>query len=216
MRKETYSKILYWLSYFFRLIILLEAISAAWQKEILITVASLAILILTFAPSLLRRNNKMNLPIEFEFLFVLFILLSLLLGEINDFFYKYWWWDIFLHSFSGILFSLVGLLIPYILYTAKLIKTTPKFVALFAFAFSLSIGAIWEIFEFIMDQAFGFNMQKSGLVDTMGDLIAETISAFIFSLIAYFYMRRKSKMPIVDHLLEKFVKKNSHLIPKKN
>jgi len=40
-----------------------------------------------------------------------------------------------------------------------------------------SIGALWEVFEFGMDQIFGMNMQKSGLVDTMGDLIVDAIGA---------------------------------------
>lgn len=210
LKDKKISQVLFVLSYVFRLIILIEAISAAWQKELLITVASLAILILTFTPSLLERNYKISLPAEFEFLLVLFISLSLFLGEIQHFYDVYWWWDIFLHSFSGILLSFVGLLIPYILYTEKKINTTPKFVAIFAFSFALALGGIWEIFEFSMDSFFNFSMQK-GLTDTMWDLIADTVGALFISLMTYFYLKRKSKIPIIEKLFKKFANKNLHL-----
>jgi len=36
----------------------------------------------------------------------------------------------------------------------------PRFVAFFAFTFSVSVGTLREIFEFSMDQLFGANMQK--------------------------------------------------------
>ena len=210
-KKDKIQKILFWLSYLFRFIILIEAVSAAWQKDLLTLSASLGILILTFMPSLLKKNYKITLPTEMEFLLVLFISLSLVLGELRGFYAVFWWWDIFLHSFSAILLAFVGLLIPYILYTEKRIKTTPKFVALFMFTFALAIGASWEIFEFGMDQIFGFNMQKSGLVDTMWDLITDAISAFILSIITYFYLKRKNKIPIIEKLIEKFMNINSHL-----
>ena len=204
-------KILFGLSYLFRIIILLGAISAAWQEELLITVASIAILILTFLPSILEKNYKISLPTEFEFLLVLFIMLSLFLGEIQNFYEVFWWWDLFLHSFSGILLSFVGLLIPYILYTENKLNTTPKFVALFAFAFALSLGGIWEIFEFSMDQTFGLDMQRHSLTDTMWDLIADTVGALVLSLMTYFYLKRKSKIPLIEKLMKKFVKRNLHL-----
>lgn len=214
MPKEKVQKTLFWLSYLFRLIILIEVISAAWQKDLFITVTSLGILILTFLPSVLKKNSKLSLPIEFEFILVLFISLSLFLGNIFHFYEKFWWWDIFLHSFSGILLSFIGILIPYILYTEKRIKTTPKFVVIFAVAFALSIGALWEIIEFILDQTLGWNLQRSGLIDTMWDLIAAAIGAFILSFITYFYIKRKNKIPIIEELIKKFTKKNLHLIPK--
>ena len=214
-KKDRIQKVLFWLSYVFRFIILIEVVSAAWQKDLLTLFAGIGILILTFIPSLLKKNYKITLPTEMEFLFVLFISLSLTFGEIRNFYETYWWWDIFLHSFSAILLGFVGLLIPYILYTEKRIKTTPKFIALFMFTFALAIGASWEIFEFGMDQIFGFNMQKSGLIDTMWDLITDGLSALILSIITYFYIKRKSKIPLIESLIEKFIKVNSHLSKKR-
>jgi hypothetical protein len=53
----------------------------------------------------------------------------------------------------------------------------------------VSLGTIWEIFEFLMDWNFGLNMQKSGLVDTMTDLMINAAGAAIAAVIGYFYVR---------------------------
>ena len=66
-------------------------------------------------------------------------------------------------------------------------------MCLLAFAIAVTVGAMWEIFEFLMDLWFGLNMQKSGLTDTMGDLIVDVIGAGIASWIGYAYLRGKDR-----------------------
>jgi len=71
----------------------------------------------------------------------------------------------------------------------------PGFVAVFAFMFSVGIGALWEIFEFPMDRIFATNMQKpmlgdpSGPTDTMWDLIVDTVGAAAIALMGYRYLK---------------------------
>jgi hypothetical protein len=64
-------------------------------------------------------------------------------------------------------------------------------IAVFAFIFGLAIGAIWEIYKFSMDTLVGTNMQKSGLVDTMSNLIVDMLGAGTASIIGYVYLKRK-------------------------
>src|SRR3546814_9429666 len=73
---------------------------------------------------------------------------------------------------------------------------SPSVLAVFAFCFSQAIGALWEIFEFTMDQVFGLTMQKpmlgdpSGLTDTMWDLIVNAIGALAISVAGWRYLSR--------------------------
>src|SRR5699024_4464462 len=45
------------------------------------------------------------------------------------------------------------------------IKMTPLFVALVAFCFSMTIGVLWEFFEFAADRYFNTDMQKDRIVE---------------------------------------------------
>ena len=95
----------------------------------------------------------------------------------------------------------------YVLYHKNKINAKPIWIAIFAFCFGVAIGAVWEIFEFGMDQIFGMNMQKSGLIDTMWDLIVDSIGAMLTSFIGYFYIKGK-KTPLFTRFLQKFTKEN--------
>ena len=77
------------------------------------------------------------------------------------------------------------------LYQDKKFKASPILIVIFGFSFAVAIGSIWEIFEFTMDSILGFNMQKSGLIDTMSDLIVDAIGAAVAAFVGYFYLIRK-------------------------
>src|SRR3989338_3301651 len=208
-------KSLFALSYFLRLIIVIEAVTAAWNRNLEILFIAIGILILTFIPALIARNYKINIPTEFEALVVLFISLSLFFGEVHQFYTKFWWWDLFLHSLSGLLLGFAGFLALYIMYTEHKIRTTPRLAMFFSFCFAVAIGALWEIVEFILDGTLGWNMQKSGLVDTMWDLIVDSISALVISVSGYFYLKRKNQAAFFERGIKKFMEKNPHLFRKR-
>ena len=80
---------------------------------------------------------------------------------------------------------------------------SPLFTAIVAFCFSMTIGVVWEFFEFGMDQiqevmvngqALGLGGYLDiGLVDTMEDLFVNFIGAAVFSVIGFFYVRSRGK-----------------------
>jgi hypothetical protein len=72
---------------------------------------------------------------------------------------------------------------------------------------------MWEIFEFAMDQAFGLNMQKSGLPDTMLDLIVDTLGAGIGALAGFFYLKRL-ELGGLTGVLQEFIQKNRRFFRK--
>ena len=87
-------------------------------------------------------------------------------------------------------------------------------ITLFAFSFAVAIGSMWEIFEFSMDSVFGLNMQKSGLVDTMWDIIVNAAGALLASVSGYFYIK-KGEIFIFDRIMKHFKEDNPKLFKKK-
>jgi len=69
------------------------------------------------------------------------------------------------------------------------IQVKPLHVAAFTFGFAVTLGTLWEIFEFLMDWFVGTNMQKSGLTDSMTDLIINCFGALAAATVGYFYVR---------------------------
>jgi len=157
-----------------------------------------------------KKKYKINIPLHFELAIILFVYASLFLGEITKFYELFWWWDILLHAISAIAFGYVGFIIIFILNDTKKLNITPFWIAIFAFCFAISIGTIWEIFEFSIDQIFNTNMQKSGLIDTMWDLIADTLGALISILGGYAYMKGNKKA-YLSKLIKLFIKENPDL-----
>ena len=118
-----------------------------------------------------------------------------------------------LHTGSGFLLGIFGFLLVYVLNERPDIDLhmRPRFVALFAFMFAVGMGALWEIFEFGMDQLFGLNMQKSGLVDTMWDLIVEVVGAAVTALLGWVYMRAAGNDSFLEQWIEAFVHANPRI-----
>ena len=198
--------------------IMLEIGKGLWLNVALATL----ILLSTFLPALFARRINVHIPPEFEVLTIAFIFASLFLGEARDYYSRFWWWDIALHTTSGGLLGVLGLLLVYVLNETPRIDLhmRPAFVALFAFCFALAVGAAWEIFEFSMDQFFGMNMQKpmlgdpSGLTDTMVDLMVDALGALLVAVAGYFYMARGNES-IIDRGIRRFIARNPRLFQRK-
>lgn len=190
---------------------ILLLLDQSWLSLFLVTL----IIGTVFSPILFRKQLQMELPVELHFMAVIFVFASFYLGEVQDFYYRVWWWDIALHTSAGLLMGILGFLLIFILNESKRvhINLTPGFIAFFAFTFALAIGSIWEIFEFGMDQIFGMNMQKemlgdpSGLTDTMWDIIVNALGAFLISFAAYEYLKREKSFFVKDWI-RSFIEKN--------
>lgn len=197
----------------------LGLLGALYERQWLNALVVCAIMALTLVPAKLgRRLQVLNLPAEFEVLAVIFIFAALFLGEVRGYYERFWWWDIALHTTSGLLLGILGFLLVYVLNASERVELQmrPRFIALFAFAFALAVGALWEIFEFGMDRLFGMNMQKpmfgdaSGLTDTMWDLIVDALGALFISGLGWRYMHRKQHS-FIEAWIRKFIDRNPRL-----
>ena len=171
------------------------------------------------SPELVKRHYRVEIPSEVQIAATLFAFAALFLGEVRGYYEKLWWWDEVLHITAGLLLGLLGFLIVHALNTSQKVgmQMRPSFVALFAFLFSLSVGTAWEIFEFVMDQSFGLNMQKpmmgdpSGLTDTMWDLILDAAAAAAISLAGWRYIKG-SRRRYVDTWVARLMRRNQKLL----
>jgi len=173
----------------------------------------LIILFITFLPIILGKRFDVRIPHGFETLAVIFLYMSLFLGETQSYYTRFWWWDLVLHSGSAFLLGILGFLMVYVLNERKEVDLDmkPKFIALFAFMFAVSIGALWEIFEYGMDQVFGLNMQKSGLQGTMWDLIVDVAGAAFISILGWGYINNREEDSFLERWIRDFVEKNPRL-----
>jgi len=180
---------------------------------LLMTVSSLAAIVVLLLPSFIEKKWKCDIPSTMHVVFILFIFAGVFLGEFRRFHFSVNNFDKWLHIISGgalaaISFSLISLLDE-----RDIVKMNPLFIALFSFSFALMVGVLWEVYEFAWDFHFDFNMQKyatdsgelligrEALYDTMMDFVADAIGAFSVSLLGYLAV--KNNWLWFDHLLIK-------------
>lgn len=132
-------------------------------------------LVLLILPSLLQITLKIELPSTLEIIILLFIFAAEILGEINEFYIVIPMWDTILHTLNGFLAAAIGFSLVDLLNRSEKAKfyLSPLFVAIVSFCFSMTIGVLWEFFEFGMDQIFGFDMQKDTVINTINSVMLD-------------------------------------------
>jgi len=176
--------------------------SGHWSNVFVIVTA----FFLTLLPTIFADRFRIRFPMAFLAGISLFVFGTLFLGEVLDFYNRFWWWDILLHGTSAVGFGILGFLFVFFLFEGDRYAAPPWALALIAFVFALSIGTLWEIFEFGMDEIFGLNMQKSGLPDTMTDLIVDALGALTGALSGFFWL--KGRQVGFSGMIEEFVDLN--------
>ena len=154
-------------------------------------------------PGMLKRRLDIVIPSNMLMLYAIFLYCAIYLGEVRSFYYNVPHWDTILHTFSGAMLGALGFsVINFLNKTDRVpMNLSPVFVVFFAFCFAVTMGVVWEIYEFTADGLLGTNMQKFGteagipfpgrlaLMDTMKDLIVDSIGAFVISVIGYISLK---------------------------
>ena len=201
-----------YLTWLIWLILAVAAIIAVIEGRLSTAFISVATLAITILPKIFSERMKIQLPVGFVGAISVFVFATLFLGEVANFYERFWWWDVVLHGFSAIGFGIIGFLFVFSLFQGDKYAAPPWAMGLMAFCFALSIGALWEIFEFAMDQIFGLNMQKSGLMDTMWDLIVDTGGAFLGASAGFLWL--KGQAATFTMMIDEFVGRNRALYRK--
>lgn len=123
-------------------------------------------LLLFTIPTIIEDKFKIGLPSVLESIVYLFIFSAEILGEINNFYGNIPYWDTILHTLNGFLAAAVGFsLVDILNKNSKNINLSPFYVAFVAFCFSMTIGVLWEFFEYSGDKFLDFDMQKDRIVN---------------------------------------------------
>ena len=126
-------------------------------------------LLLLIVPSFVQVTFKIELPTTLEIIVLFFIFAAEILGEINEFYLLFPFWDTVLHTLNGFLAAAIGFSLVDLLNRSErtVFNLSPVFTAIVAFCFSMTVGVVWEFFEFGMDQIFGMDMQKDFIVNAI-------------------------------------------------
>ncbi len=126
-------------------------------------------LALLLIPAFVEKSFKVNLPGVLEVIVLLFVFAAQILGEIQCYYIKYPLWDTMLHTVNGFIFAAAGFALVDVLNRNEKIKLTlnPVYMALVAFCFSMTVGVLWEFFEYAADCLLRTDMQKDYIVDVI-------------------------------------------------
>ena len=126
-------------------------------------------------PAFIERAIRIDIPDVLEIIILLFIFAAEILREIRAYYIQFAYWDTMLHTLNGFLCAAIGFSLLDILNRNERLKfsLSPVYLSVVAFCFSMTIGVLWEFFEFFMDQTFLLDMQKDTVVHSIGSVMLD-------------------------------------------
>lgn len=164
-----------------RLIVIATLVSSILRGEYESAFICLLVLVLFMLPFFIQQNFGIELPSTLEIIILLFIFAAEILGELGCYFITYPHWDLMLHTTTGFLCAATGFALIDILNRNSRIKfqLSPVYVALVAFCFSMTVGVMWEFFEFGMDRLFHMDMQKDTIIHSVTSVMLDPTNSNI-------------------------------------
>ena len=162
-------KLVYTVYFVLRLSVVLMLVAQFFNGNFENVLLCVLTLVLFTLPSLFERRLHIDLPDTLEIIILLFIYAAEILGVIQSYYTQFHGWDTMLHTMNGFLCAAIGFALVDILNREEKISLhlSPFFMAVTAFCFSMTIGVLWEFFEFGMDQWLLFDMQKDTVINTI-------------------------------------------------
>ena len=151
------------------ILIMVRAVLRGNYESVFLCALSLVLLIL---PSILQKRLYITLPSTLEVVILLFIFAAEILGALARFYVRVPNWDTMLHTVNGFLCAAVGFaLVDMINRNERFsLKLSPVYLAIVAFCFSMTVGVLWEFFEFAADRFLGLDMQKDTVLSAIGSV----------------------------------------------
>ena len=151
------------------ILIMVRAVLRGNYESVFLCALSLVLLIM---PSILQKRLYITLPSTLEIVILLFIFAAEILGELASFYVRVPNWDTMLHTVNGFLCAAVGFaLVDMINRNERFsLKLSPVYLAIVAFCFSMTVGVLWEFFEFAADRFLGLDMQKDTVLSAIGSV----------------------------------------------
>lgn len=153
----------YWV---LRLFVIAALVLSCLRKDYESVWVCVLVLVLFMLPRIVQENFHIELPSALEITILVLIFAGEILGELRSYFIYLPHWDTLLHTTSGFVSAAFGYSMVDLLNRNKPehIQLSPLYLALVSFCFSMTVGVIWEFFEFGMDYFFHMDMQKDTII----------------------------------------------------
>ncbi len=168
-------KLIYTVYFILRVSVVLMLVAQFFNQNYENVLLCVLTLVLFMLPSAFERRLHIDLPDTLEVIILLFIYAAEILGEIQSYYTSYPGWDTMLHTMNGFLCAAIGFALVDILNREEKVSLhlSPFFMAVTAFCFSMTIGVLWEFFEFAMDRWMLFDMQKDTVVHSISSVMLD-------------------------------------------
>lgn len=172
LKRKRVVAVVYW---FLRLSVIGVMIAQIFNRNFENVFLCVLTLVLFLMPTLMERRLQIDLPNALEIIIMLFIYAAEILGEIQSFYTTYHGWDTMLHTLNGFLCAAIGFCLVDLFDRSEKfsLSLSPKYMAIAAFCFSMTVGVLWEFFECTMDQFFFLDMQKDAIVNTISTVMLD-------------------------------------------
>ena len=172
MKKKRNVAVVYWL---LRLSVIAIMVAQFFNHNFENVFLCVLTLVLLLMPTIMERRLKIDLPNALEIIIMLFIYAAEIMGEIQAFYTTYRGWDTMLHTMNGFLCAAIGFCLVDLFDRSEKssLSLSPKYMAIVAFCFSMTVGVLWEFFECAMDQLLLLDMQKDTVVNTISTVMLD-------------------------------------------
>ena len=166
---------------------------AVWP--VLVVLLSLAYL---FIMPLLFRIFRLRPGYLMAALLDIFIFMAFTLGTGMRWYDKIGWFDLLAHGLSGVLFTLFGICAFHLLREDKhQPRANGALCVGFSFCFANMIAGLWEIVEYTMFLATGYDSQHvadTGVGDTMEDMMICLLGAVVACILLAVHLKTSKKL----------------------
>ena len=151
------------------IVMIIQILHGNWEAVFLCFLT----LVLFLIPFFIDKKWNIDLPTPLEIVILLFIFAAEILGEIQNFYGIFPYWDLLLHTLNGFLCAAIGFSLIDILneHKKKHFRLSPFYLTLVAFCFSMTIGVLWEFFEYGVDKIMRYDMQKDQIVENISSVL---------------------------------------------
>ena len=168
----------YWV---LRFIVIVSLVLSCIRKDYESAWVCVLVLVLYMLPRIVQQNFHIELPSALEIIILVLIFAGEILGELRSYFIYFPHWDTLLHTTSGFVSAAFGYSMVDLLNRNKPqhIQLSPIYLALVSFCFSMTVGVIWEFFEFGMDNFFHMDMQKDTVIHAFSSVNLDPMASNI-------------------------------------
>ncbi|WP_407282606.1 ATP-binding protein [Methanolobus sp. WCC1] len=211
MQNERRTRVYFFIT--FRALLVVAGLGAVFRGDWINFILSLFALLLTFLPTIIKKEWKFDFPSIFETLILIFIYLSVFPEIAGQLLQDYWWWEVFLNALSTVVISAITFSLVYLLFWERQPYSgmTPVIIAVFSFCLSFTMTTAMEISFFALESMIDLNVQHYEISSTVYDFVFNLFRNLVITLLvalAGFVYIRYHEGNLLTHFVTEFTKKN--------